>query len=299
MSEARRGAWQGLGAYTAWGLLPLYWKALSQVPSLQLIAHRVVWSWLLLTGFLAASGQLASLRRAVADPEVRRTYLAASLLIGMNWFGFVWAVNSGLVVEASLGYFINPLLSVLLGVRVFGEELRTGQWLAVLLAAAGVAWLAVMHGGVPWISLFLATSFALYAMVKKRAPLPSVHGLALETGVLVVPAAAFLAWSEHAGTGAFGHQGAAGTVLLLASGGVTMLPLLLFASAARRIPMLWLGVLQYVSPCLQLAIGVLLFAEPFPRERLVGFSLVWAALAVFAVEGLLAHRAAAVEPLPE
>ena len=135
MSEARRGAWQGLGAYTAWGLLPLYWKALSQVPSLQLIAHRVVWSWLLLTGFLAASGQLASLRRAVADPEVRRTYLAASLLIGMNWFGFVWAVNSGLVVEASLGYFINPLLSVLLGVRVFGEELRTGQWLAVLLAA--------------------------------------------------------------------------------------------------------------------------------------------------------------------
>lgn len=298
-SLLRKGFWNGIGAYASWGIFPLYWKMLSDVPVLQVISHRVIWSSVLLAGYVALSGQAASLLESMRIAGVLRTYTVAAMLIGANWILFVWAVSSGFVVETSLGYFINPLLSVLLGVFVLGETLRPGQWGAVALASCGVLYIAFSHGEFPWISLMLATTFACYALVKKRAPLGSVHGLTIETGILALPALAFLLWSETSGSGAFLHRPAQTTAMLLAAGAVTTAPLLMFATAAQGIPMLWIGILQYIAPTLQLAIGVFVFHEPFSHERLLGFSLVWAALALFAVEGIAAHRASAVVPPPE
>jgi chloramphenicol-sensitive protein RarD len=298
-SESSIGFWYGVGAYTAWGVFPLYWKMVAGVPVLQVISHRVLWSSVLLVAYVASSRQAQSLRESVRMPGVLATYAVASLLVGTNWFLYVWAVGAGFIVETSLGYFINPLLSVLLGVFVLGERLRPGQWAAVALAAAGVLYIAVMHGAIPWIALLLAVTFALYGLVKKRAPLGAVHGLTLETGVLAGPALAVLLWCEHDGTGTFLHHAPATSALLFGAGAVTTAPLLMFATAARRIPMLWIGILQYIAPTLQLAIGVLVFGEPFTHDRLIGFSLVWAALAVFAVEGIVRHRASAIVPPPE
>lgn len=297
--NSRRGLWQAALAYASWGVFPLYWRMLRGVPALEVIGHRVVWSFALLASYLALRGEWASFRAAAAPRDVRRTYAAASILIAVNWLGFIWAVNAGYVVETSLGYYINPLLSVLLGVAVLGERLRTAQWAAVFVAAAGVLHIAVSHGRVPWIALLLATSFALYALVKKQAPLGAVHGLTLETGILVVPAALFLSWSDRGGDGAFVHAGVATSALLLGAGAVTTAPLLLFAAAARTIPLLWIGILQYIAPTLQLLVGVLVFGEPFARDRWIGFSLVWAALVLFAVDGVVAHRAQALVPPPE
>lgn len=299
MGSANRGIWYGIGAYASWGVFPLYWKMLSSVPVFQVISHRILWSSLMLGAYVVLSGQSSSLRAALARPAVWRSYSTAAALIAVNWFGFIWAVNAGFIVETSLGYFINPLLSVLLGVFVLGEKLRPGQWLAVALAASGVLYLTVALGQVPWISLLLATTFAFYGLVKKRAPLGSVQGLTLETGLLALPALALLGWSEHTGNGALGHAGPGVTALLLGAGAVTTAPLLMFATAAQRIPMLWIGILQYIAPTLQLAIGVLVYGEPFAHDRLMGFSLVWAALVVFAFEGIHAHRSAAVVPPPE
>lgn len=299
MQSANRGIWYGVGAYASWGIFPLYWKLLAGVPVVQVISHRILWSSLMLGAWVVLTGQASALRAALARRAVWTTYATAAALIAVNWSGFVWAVGAGFIVETSLGYFINPLLSVLLGVFVLGERLRPGQWAAVLLAASGVLYLTIAFGQVPWISLLLASSFALYGLVKKRAPLGSVHGLAVETGILALPAVAVLAWSERGGTGAFGHAAAATTALLLGAGAVTTVPLLMFATAARCIPMLWIGLLQYIAPTLQLAIGVLVYGEPFAHDRLMGFSLVWAALAVFALEGIHAHRSAAVLPPPE
>jgi len=299
MSAGNRGFWYGAGAYASWGVFPLYWKLLTDVPVLQLICHRIVWSAVLLLGYVALSGQAASLRESVRNPAVRKAYATAALLIAVNWFGFIWAVNAGFIVETSLGYFINPLLSVLLGVFVVGERLRPGQWAAVATAACGVLYLTVSHGKVPWISLLLATTFAFYGLVKKRAPLGSVQGLSVETGMLALPALLVLLWSEHAGDGALFHRPPLTTALLFGAGAVTTAPLLMFATAARSIPMFWIGILQYIAPTLQLAIGVLVYAEPFSRDSLVGFSMVWAALLLFAIEGLHAHRASTVLPPPE
>jgi chloramphenicol-sensitive protein RarD len=299
MQRESLGFWYGMGAYASWGVFPLYWKLVAKVPVFQVISHRILWSAVLLVAYVALRGQLGDLRASIARPGVLKAYAFASLLIAINWGVFIWAVGAGRVVEASLGYFINPLLSVLLAVFVLGETLRPAQWASVAMAATGVLYLAVAHGHVPWISLLLATSFALYGLAKKRAPLGSVHGLTLETGLLTVPAAAYLAWSELQGEAALFHGAATTDALLLGAGAVTIVPLLLFASAAQRIPLLWIGLLQYIAPTLQLGIGVLVFGEPFEHDRLVGFSLVWAALVLFAVEGVRAHRASAVEPLPD
>lgn len=299
MNPANRGFWFAIGAYASWGVFPLYWKLLRDVPAIEVISHRILWSFLMLVGYLAVTRQARVFRAALATPDVLRTYAVAAMLIAVNWLGFIWAVNAGFIVETSLGYFINPLLSVLLGVFVIGESLRPGQWFAVALAASGVVHLTISHGELPWISLLLATSFAFYGLVKKRAPLGAVHGLTLETGLLVVPAMAFLAWNEHTGQGAFAHAETTTTALLLGAGLVTTLPLLMFASAAQSIPLVWIGIFQYIAPTLQLAIAVFVYDEPFARDRLIGFSFVWAALVVFAVDGIVAHRTQSVTPPPE
>lgn len=299
MQRESLGFWYGVGAYASWGVFPLYWKLLSKVPVLQVVSHRILWSALMLVAYVAARGQLGALRESIAIPGVLRAYAFASLLIAVNWGAFIWSVGAGRVVESSLGYFINPLLSVLLAVFVLGEKLRRVQWASVAIAATGVLYIAVAHGRVPWISLLLATTFALYGLAKKRAPLGAVHGLTLETGLLTIPAAAVLVSSGIQGDASLLHGPGTTDALLLGAGAVTIAPLLMFASAAQRIPLLWVGLLQYIAPTLQLAIGVLVFGEAFDRDRAVGFSLVWAALVLFAVEGVMVHRANTVVPLPD
>jgi len=285
----KRGVWIGAAAYTLWGLFPLYWTQIESVPALQIIAHRIAWSFIVLLALMAGD----RLRRRGTGPGVRlesiRLYAIAALLIGLNWFLYVWGVNHGLVVGTSLGYFITPLVNVLLGVVVLRERLRPAQWLAVAIAAGGVAYLSVAYGSVPWISLVLALTFGTYGLVKKKAPLPAASGLTVETGILFLPAVAFLAATELDGTGAFLHDGVRVTLLLAGAGIVTTIPLLLFATAAQRVQLSVLGILQYISPTIQFFLGVFLYREPFSRSQLIGFGLVWAALAIFAVDGSIAH----------
>lgn len=286
-----KGSWYAIGAYGTWGLFPLYWKLLTAVPALQLIGHRVLWSCLLLVGILVASGQWVAFK---AQSVARRTlaiYAGAGVLIGVNWLIYVWAVNAGFIVETSLGYFINPLVSILLGVFVLGERLRIGQWIPIGLAAAGVLYLTFAYGSLPWISLVLACTFGLYGLVKKVAPLGATQGVALETLLLVAPAIVYLVFEDTQGRGAFLHGNLTADVLMAGSGVVTTVPLLLFAAAARRIPLSMIGLFQYMAPTLQFLIGVFVFHEPFTKQRLIGFSMVWFALALSAGENALALRA--------
>ncbi len=287
-----KGIWYAIGAYTIWGLFPIYWKWLHQVPAGQLLSHRIGWSFLLLGVFILATRQWASFRKAAFSWRVLGIYLAAACLIGVNWLTYIWAVNAGFIVETSLGYFINPLLSVLLGVFFLRERLRPWQWVPVGLAALGVAYLTIVYGSLPWIALTLAFTFGVYGLVKKVAPLNSLYGLTLETGILFLPAVGYLLFEQFAGQGAFLHDGLRTDLLLVGAGLVTTVPLLMFASAARRIPLSLVGVIQYIAPTLQFLIGVLVYREPFSQHQLLGFGIVWIALIVFWTEGFFAHRAA-------
>jgi chloramphenicol-sensitive protein RarD len=284
-----KGVWYALGAYITWGLFPIYWKLLGGVPALQLLGHRIVWSFLLLFGIILAGRQFILLR----DKLTRRTifiYSVAAVLIAINWLMYVWAVGKGYIVETSLGYFINPLLSVLLGVLFLGERLRPFQWLPIGLAAAGVLYLTLAYGSLPWIALTLAITFGFYGLVKKMAPLGSLHGLTLETGILFLPAIGFLLFSEFTGKGAFLHTSPLINLMLVGAGLVTVAPLLMFASAVQRIPLTTMGVLQYINPTMQFLLGVVIFREPFDQHRLIGFCAVWAGLILYGVEGFLTKR---------
>lgn len=279
-----------VGAFTFWGLVPIYFKALQHVPPLQVVSHRILWSCVLLLGWLVLGARWRGLRSAGLGLTTLRAYGLAAVFISINWLVYVWAVNNNFLVQTSLGYFIGPLVSVFLGVAFLGERLRACQWAAVALAAAGVLYLTLAYGALPWIALALAFSFGIYGLVKKTASLGSVHGLTIETGVLLLPALVYLLYVEQAGSGAWRHAGAASDLLLLGAGVVTVAPLLLFASAARRIPLSLVGILQYIAPTLQLALGVLVYGEPFTRVQLIGFGMVWTALIVFSVESLRARR---------
>jgi chloramphenicol-sensitive protein RarD len=283
--------WYAIGAYATWGLFPLYWKALRHVPAGQVLSHRIVWSCLLLFAIVLLTRQGKAFRTAASSPRVVGICACSSALIGINWLTYIWAVNAGFIVEASLGYFLNPLISVLLGVLFLRERLRLWQWLSVGLAAAGMSYLTWAHGSLPWIALTLALTFALYGLVKKLAPLGALHGLTLETAILLPAALFYLFWCQEEGSGAFLHSGALSDLLMIGAGPVTTIPLLLFAAAARRIPLSLLGVLQYISPTLQFSIGVFVYHEPFTRDRFIGIGTVWLALILFATEGFLASRA--------
>ena len=284
-----KGVWSAIAAYGAWGLFPIYWKLLAHIPALQLLSHRIIWSCVLLALIILVTRDTRAFLAEISRPRVFSIYLGAALLVGLNWFVYVWAVNAGHVVETSLGYFINPLFSVVFGVAFLGERLRPWQWAAVGLAAAGVAFLTVTHGSLPWIALTLAITFALYGLVKKTAPLSSVHGLALETAILLLPAAVFLGFETAQGRGGF-PTGDASDLLVVGAGVATTVPLLLFSTAAKRIPLYWIGLFQYIAPTIQFMLGVFVYREALTIERLLGFSIVWAALAVFIVEGLITHR---------
>lgn len=294
----KKGIFYAIGAYLMWGLFPLYWKQLETIPALQLIGHRIAWSFILLIIVIFVTRQWKDLR-ATFNSKTVRIYLIAALLISVNWFTYVWAVNNGFVVETSLGYYINPLFSVLLGVIVFREQLRPIQWIPIALAAVGVFYLTITYGSLPWIALTLAFTFGLYGLVKKTAPLSSLYGLTLETGLLFVVAIGYLVYCEFTGQGAFLHSDAKSNLMMVGAGLVTTVPLLLFASAAQRIPLTTIGVLQYINPTMQFLLGVLVYKEPFTHNRLIGFSMVWAGLILFWAEGLYVRRNISSDPLPE
>jgi chloramphenicol-sensitive protein RarD len=293
------GVWYGIAAYSIWGLLTLYWRLFPHVPAVQVLGHRIVWAFVVLAAIIAAAWPRRRAVLGLLTPVAIGLYALAAVLISINWFLFLWAVNNGLVVASSLGYFITPLVNVLLGVLVLRERLRTMQWVAVALAFAGVVRLTVAYGGIPWIALALAASFGGYGLVKKKAPLPSLEGLALETAVLFVPAALYLAALHRQGSGGFFAHGALTDGLLIAAGGITVVPLLLFASAVRRVPLSVIGLLQYISPTIQFLLGVLVIREPFTPTQLSGFALVWVGLFVFGLDGVRTRRTPAVAVLDE
>lgn len=286
----KQGVIAGIGAYLMWGLFPIYWKLLLEVPALEILAHRMVWSLVVMLLILLIGGDRAWLKAALSDRRVLLTYILAAALLGVNWFTYIWAVNAGFVVESSLGYFINPLVSMLFGVIFLKEQLRSGQLIAVCLATAGVLYLTFSFGSLPWIALVLSMTFGLYGLIKKTAPLGSAHGFTLETLAFFLPAFAYLIFQEVRGVGAFGHQGALTSALLAFAGPVTSIPLLLFGIAARRIPLSMVGFLQYIAPTGQFLLGVLAYHEPFPANRLVGFLIIWAALGIYTLEGIIFNR---------
>lgn len=274
-------------AHVLWGVFPLFWRLLESVDPFVVVCHRVLWSFVFLAlgaPWLYRSLDPVSRSSVVGSLKRRKIWLAfsvAGILIATNWLTFIWAVNHERVLEASLGYYINPLLNVVLGVLVIGERLSPRQWTAVSIAAAGVVVITIASGGLPWPSLVLAVTFSIYALVKKKAPLPALLGLLLETGILLVPACFFLGYIQSTQGGIIGDGHAQIVLLLIFGGAVTIMPLALFAFSARRIPLSTIGILQYIGPTLHFLIGTLVLHEAFDRWRLLGFVLVWIALAVF------------------
>jgi chloramphenicol-sensitive protein RarD len=290
-----KGFLYAAGAYIIWGLLPIYWKSLQDVPAGQILSHRIVWSLLFVGVILTLRHNWAWFRGALARPRVVMTFVVSGILLGINWFVYIWGVNAGFIVETSLGYFINPLVNVLLGFLILKERLRPAQWLALSVALGGVLYLTFSYGAFPWIALTLAFSFGTYGLIRKTAVLNSAEGLFLETVVLFLPAFGFLLLQERSGTGAFAHGEPTTTLLLMGAGVVTSVPLLLFASGARRITMTSLGLLQYIAPTLQFLIGVLIYNEEFGPARVVGFGLIWLALVLYSAESIL-HRRGMTKP---
>lgn len=283
------GVAYALGAYVIWGLFPLYFKALEHVPSLQILAHRMTWSLLFVALLLAVLKRWSWMRLLREQPALLARFALSAVLLSSNWGIYIWAVNSNHVVDASLGYYINPLVNVALGSVLLHERLRGLQWAALAIAAVGVTVMAIEVGHVPWISLSLALTFGSYALLRKTAPLGALEGLAVETAVLFPLALAYLFWLSMQGMNAFATADSSTRWLLVAAGPITTVPLLLFAAGARRMSMTLLGVLQYITPSLQLALGVWLYHEPFAAAKVVGFGLVWVGLAVFLLDGLRAN----------
>jgi chloramphenicol-sensitive protein RarD len=298
VERTRSGALLGAGAYFLWGLFPLYWPLLEPAGALEVLAHRVVWSLLLVAALLVASRRTAAVVAVLRDRRRLLLVSTAALLLSVNWFTYIYGVTHDHVVETSLGYFINPIVTVLLGVVVLGERLRRWQWTAVAVATTAVLVLSVQNGRPPWIAFVLAVSFAFYGLLKKTAGVGAVEGLAVETAVVAPLAVGWLAWLAASGDLVFGTEGAGHAGLLVGAGLVTAVPLLLFGAAATRVPLTTLGLLQYLAPTLQFLLGVLVYDEPLPALRLAGFVLVWVALAVFSADLVRHHRRPLAVPAP-
>ncbi|MEN4905011.1 EamA family transporter RarD [Luteimonas sp. TWI1416] len=290
--QARRGTWIAAAAFVIWGLMPMYWHLLREVPSLQIVLHRAIWCAILVAAWLTLRHGRGWLRETIAQPRLAGMLALSGVLIAGNWSLYVWAVNSGHVVEASLGYFINPLLNVVIGVLFLRERLSRPQWIAVALAACGVLWLTFNYGSFPWIALCLAGSFALYGLIRKFAAVEAVRGLGVENLFVFGPALLALAWLELRGGGGFFslRWGGLTDVLLVMGGALTAIPLICFAYAVRRVPLTVVGLMQYIGPTLQLLLGVFFFGEAFGADRATGFAFIWAGLVIFAVDGYLQAR---------
>jgi len=277
-------------AYVLWGVLPLYWHGLKQLPASEILAHRIVWSLVFMAGVLFVTRRWNWLGEVVRRPKDHLRFVATALILAVNYGVYLWANNSGHLVEASLGYFINPLVNVVLGMVFLKERLRPAQAVAVLIALVGVAYLTVDYGRVPWIALTLALTFGTYGLLRKTAKLGSIEGLTLEMILLFIPSLVYLLVIGAQGAGAFGRSDTGTTLLILGAGAATAVPMLMFTFGARRVTMITLGILQYIAPTLQFLIGVYAFAEPFDQTRLIGFAVIWLALAIYWIEGLAIYR---------
>jgi len=288
--EQRRGLLLGIAAYGLWGGFPLYWPLLEPGGAIELLAHRILWSMVTMGLLVVIFRRTPQLRAILAD---RRTFLllaSAALIITVNWATYIYGVNNERVVETSLGYFINPLVTVLMGVFILGERLRPLQWAALGVASIAVVVLTVDYGRLPYIALVLAFSFGTYGLLKKTANVGAVESLAVETTVVAPLAAAYLGWLIATGASSFATEGAGHALLLASTGIITAIPLICFSAAATRVPMTTLGLLQYLAPVLQFALGVFVLDEAMPASRWIGFVLVWVALVVFTVEATNHHR---------
>ena len=286
--ETRRGLIYGFAAYVLWGLFPLYFPLLKPAGAGEVLAHRIVWTLVTVGLLLAVARNRGWIRRTTPVQWLLLT--VAAVVIAVNWGTYIAAVNSGHTIEASLGYFITPLITVLLGVTLLKERLRPWQWGALGIGTLAVVVLAVDYGRPPWIALTLAASFSTYAMMKKRAAMPSAESMAVEAAVLFVPALGMVAWTQTRGTAAFGHEGAGNVLLMVALGVVTAVPLMLFNAAAQRLPLATVGLLQYLAPVLQFLVGLLVQHEVMPASRWTGFTLVWVALTILTWDALHAAR---------
>ncbi|MFI8518914.1 EamA family transporter RarD [Streptomyces sp. NPDC085481] len=289
-TEARAGLIYGIAAYGIWGLFPLYWPLLEPAGAAEILAHRMAWSFVVVGLALLALRRWSWLPELLRSPRRLGLIALAAGLITVNWGVYIWAVNAGHVVEASLGYFINPLVSIALGVLVLKERLRPAQWAAVGIAVAAVVVLAIGYGQLPWISLVLACTFGTYGLVKKKVNIGGLESLAAETAVQFLPALGYLLWLGAQGQSTFTSQGGGHTALLMATGAVTALPLVCFGAAAIRVPLSTIGLLQYLAPVFQFLLGVLYFHEAMPPERWAGFSLVWLALTILTWDALRTAR---------
>lgn len=281
-----KGLPYALLAYLAWGFLPLYWKALGEVPAWEILGHRVVWSTVFLAGVLIVSRRAKDWRAAMTDGRTVRLLIGSSIMISTNWLVFIWAVNNGHMVETSLGYYINPLLNVLLGVVFLKERLHAGQWAAIGLALTGVAVVTVEYGRLPWVSLALAGTFALYGLFKKQTRMDSTIGLAWETAVVTPAAAGYLLYLEIGGGAAASGLPPLKLALLLLAGAATVMPLFWFAQAAKHLPLSTIGFIQYIGPTITLILGVLVYKESFDTTRWISFGFIWSALAVYTFSSL-------------
>jgi len=291
LQEQRRGLAITAFTFTLWGLVPVYWHLLKAVPSQQIIAHRIIWSTVLVVAWLLISNGTGWWKQIAAQPRALPTLALSSLAIAFNWGLYIWAINAGHVIETSLGYFINPLVSVVLGVVVLKERLRGLQWLAVACAALGVTWLTVDAGTPPWIALGLACSFGLYGLLRKMISVDPVAGLGIESLYLFLPAIGFALWSEAGhGGGFFGGWGLRNDLLLILGGAVTALPLIGFAYGVKRIPLSLVGILQYIAPSLGLLLGVFFFREPFDSAKAIGFAAIWVGLLLFVSDSVYRSR---------
>ena len=286
----RRGLGYGAGAYLLWGLFPLYWPLLEPASPIEILAQRMLWSLVFVAALIVARQQWPSVRATLADRATVGRLGIAAAVVSVNWGVYIWGVNNHHVVETSLGYFINPLLTILLGVVVLKESLRPTQWVAVAIASLAIVVLTVDYGRLPWIALTLACSFATYGYFKSRTRAGAIESLTIETGFLAVPALICLTVLQARSQLVFSHHGIGNTLLLMGTGVVTAIPLLLFAAGARRMPLTVLGLLQYLAPVLQFAVGVAVRHEPMPPARIIGFGLVWLALLVLTVDALRVQK---------
>jgi chloramphenicol-sensitive protein RarD len=299
-SGPRQGLVFGFAAYFVWGLFPLYWPLLEPANSVEILAQRVVWTLVVVLVLVWRLHLWAAVRAIVADRRKLGLLTIGAVFISVNWGVYIWAVNSGQVLQASLGYFMTPLTTILVGVAVLGERLRRIQWVAVGIASSAIVVISVDYGSLPWIALTLAASFTTYGLMKKKAAVGAVESLTVETGVLALPALATLGFLGLTGRLAFGHHGAGNTALLAGAGVVTAIPLLLFAGATRRLPLSQIGLIQYVTPIMQFLLGVYVDHEKVSTSRLIGFVLVWIALIILIIDGVRAQRVgSAVVPVGE
>ncbi|MFJ5221314.1 EamA family transporter RarD [Streptomyces sp. NPDC088400] len=288
--DQRAGLFYGIAAYGMWGLVPLFWPLLEPAGAMEILAHRMVWSLALVVIWLLALRRWGWIRELIRQPRKLGLIAVAAVVITINWGFYIWAVNTGRVVEASLGYFINPLVTIAMGVLLLKERLRAAQWAAVLIGLGAVLVLAVGYGRPPWISLILAFSFATYGLVKKKINIGGLESLAAETAILFLPALGFLVWLSASGSATIGTQGAGHVALLASTGLVTAIPLVCFGAAAIRVRLSTLGLLQYLAPVFQFLLGILYFHEEMPPQRWAGFSLVWLALSILTWDALRTAR---------